>query len=224
MDCPLPAKGAWRRPSCAASSIQSPGHHLPVLLSFTSHCLLPTPPVLPAPCRLGHATTVRRLLQLGADASGVGQPLPSPAPKPYSPLSAVVLTSAGNERAMAAAPTIVKLLLVGAGSWRSTWLSCRRCGREGLDGACRHLVPQSRTAAGVLLLGKQAAPCLCFMPSPLLQAHGADPLAPSVRRRCSTLRCACGSEFLRNGARSCWRCGGTLPLHVMHSKSCSRSI
>lgn len=56
---------------------------------------------------------MRRLLQLGADASGVGQPLPGPAPKPYCPLSAVVLTSAGNERAMAAVPTIVKLLLVG---------------------------------------------------------------------------------------------------------------
>lgn len=67
----------------------------------------------PCPARLGHAATVRRLLQLGADASGVGQPLPGPAPKPYCPLSAVVLTS-GNERALAAAPTIVKLLLVGA--------------------------------------------------------------------------------------------------------------
>ena len=32
----------------------------------------------------------------------------------------------------------------------------------------------------------------------LLLAAGADPLAASVRRRCSTLRCACGSEFLRS--------------------------
>lgn len=41
----------------------------------------------------------------------------------------------------------------------------------------------------------------------LLLHHGADPLAPAVRRRCSTLRCACGSEFLPNGA---------LPLLLAH--------
>ncbi len=81
--------------------------------------------LLPCPSRLGHATTVRRLLQLGADPSGVGQPLAGPAPKPYCPLSAAVLTSAGNQRAMAAVPTIVKLLLV---SCCPRQLACsRRC-------------------------------------------------------------------------------------------------
>lgn len=41
----------------------------------------------------------------------------------------------------------------------------------------------------------------------LLLAAGADPLGHSSRRRCSTLRCACGSEFLPNR---------TLPLLLDH--------
>lgn len=41
----------------------------------------------------------------------------------------------------------------------------------------------------------------------LLLAAGADPLGPSSRRRCSALRCACGSEFLPNR---------TLPLLLDH--------
>lgn len=99
--------------------------------------LHPNHPNLPPPYRLGHLASVRRLLELGADASGVGTPMDG-LPKPYTPLSATVLT-AGDQ-------------------------------------------PSVQPMCAALL------------------AAGADPLAPSVRRRCSVLRCACGSEFLSNGS------------------------
>lgn len=49
-------------------------------------------------------------------------------------------------------------------------------------------------------LARQPAHKLSAHPRPPPHAAGADPLAHSVRRRCSVLRCACGSEFLPNGS------------------------
>lgn len=131
---------------------------------------------------------MRRLLQLGANPSGVGEPLPGPAPKPYCPLSAAVLTGGGDERAVAAAPAIVKLLLVRPAAQRA-------CGGARCWEAAPAAVPGGEGLRAIEHTALHVLRCACSA----LQAAGADPLAPSVRRRCSTLRCACGSEFLKNG-------------------------
>ncbi|PSC69033.1 L-aspartate oxidase [Micractinium conductrix] len=91
-------------------------------------------------CRLGHVQCARELVAAGADANAVGQ-VPPYHLKPFTPLSAVMLSSTTSGG------------------------------------------PSAPAAAALLQL---------------LLAAGADPLAASVRRRCSTLRCACGSEFLRS--------------------------
>lgn len=60
--------------------------------------------------------------------------------------------------------------------------------------------PYTPLAAAVLIPG--TSPAAAAVPALVarLLAAGADPLAHSVRRRCSVLRCAAGSEFLANGA------------------------
>ncbi|KAL4457389.1 hypothetical protein ABPG75_012254 [Micractinium tetrahymenae] len=119
------------------------------LSSAARAALLPGMTPLAVACRLGHIECVEELLNLGADPNAAG-PVPQGIPKPFTPLSAVVLSSDGAGGApMPAAARIAQLLL----------------------------------------------------------AAGADPLGHSSRRRCSTLRCACGSEFLPNR---------TLPLLLDH--------
>lgn len=136
-------------------------------------------------------------------------------PKPFTPLSAVGATHACCAAVLGAATGVARQLCAPAAS---AFLKRQPLHRFALSPA-QCLRPCSlETPAGqpgtpppqVVLTsdgsGGAPAPAVARI-TRLLLAAGADPLGHSSRRRCSTLRCACGSEFLPNR---------TLPLLLDH--------
>lgn len=80
-----------------------------------------TAPLALATRRLGHVQAVRALLELGASPSAVGEPVEG-LPKPYTALSAAVLTSGE-------APTVRAIVsaLLDAGERGGGWRVLGRC-------------------------------------------------------------------------------------------------